>query len=348
MKWNHIIVAPQKSVLHALRIIDNGAMQIALVVDGEQRLLGTITDGDIRRGILKGVSLEESVVTIMNSNPIVGYAGETQEQLIKRMILSRIRHLPVVNHRNQLVDFEIYQDITTFEEKENAVVIMAGGLGTRLRPLTDRCPKPLLRVGGKPLLETILDNFKMQGFRKFYFSVNYKADMIINYFGNGSSFGVDIHYLHESERMGTAGALTLLPGKQTAPLIVMNGDLLTKINYSHLLQFHHDQNSHATMCLRDYELQIPYGVVEVDQQKLIGLKEKPIYRYFVNAGIYVLNPEVLDLLPQNTYFDMTYLFEKLIAQNYETSAFPIREYWIDIGKLDDFDRANSDFTEVFG
>lgn len=224
---------------------------------------------------------------------------------------------------------------------------MAGGLGRRLQPLTNECPKPLLKVGGKPILEIILENFVEQGFNRFHIAVNYKAEMIESYFGNGSRWGIDLSYLREHERMGTAGALSLLPGGLTQPLIVMNGDLLTRINFRQLLSFHAEHHAQATMCVRDYDFQIPYGVVKIEKHRLTGIEEKPVHHCFVSAGIYVLQPDVISLIPRNTFFDMPDLFAEMIRQQKETAVFPIREYWLDIGRMDDFERAVGEYERHF-
>jgi NDP-sugar pyrophosphorylase family protein len=232
-------------------------------------------------------------------------------------------------------------------ERENWVVLMAGGLGTRLAPLTDNCPKPLLKVGNKPILETIIENFISHGFKRFYLSVNYKAEMIEEYFGDGSRWGAEIRYLREDKKMGTAGALGLIPEPLTQPFLVMNGDLLTKVNFSQLLNFHQEQNAHATMCVREYDFQVPYGVVSVDKHRIKSIEEKPVHRFFVNAGIYVLDPEAVSLIPADMPYDMTSLFEQMTANEREVIAFPVREYWLDIGHRDDFERAAGDFARIF-
>jgi NDP-sugar pyrophosphorylase family protein len=231
--------------------------------------------------------------------------------------------------------------------RDNWVVLMAGGLGSRLRPLTDECPKPMLRVGNKPLLETIIETFIEQGFRRFFISVNYMADTIKEYFGDGSRWGAEIQYLEETSRLGTAGALSLLPEKPQAPLLVMNGDLLTKINFRQLLDFHREHHAQGTMCVREYEFQVPYGVVKMDHHRITGFEEKPIQRYFVNAGIYVLEPQALQHIPHGVFFDMPSLFQTLMADRQEAVVFPIREYWLDIGHMADYDRANGEFARNF-
>jgi NDP-sugar pyrophosphorylase family protein len=231
---------------------------------------------------------------------------------------------------------------------ENWAVLMLGGLGERLGSLTRDCPKPLLKVGNKPILETILEQLIDFGFYRFYFIVNYKAKMIKDYFGDGSKWGITIHYLQEKKKMGTAGGLKLISEKLSHPVFVMNGDLLTTLNFRKLLKFHAEMKAQATMCVRQCEIEIPYGVVQVKNQLLVDIVEKPFHQIFVSTGIYVLEPNVLDCIPENSFYDMPNLFQTLIAKNNNVAAFPLQEeYWVDIGKLDDLNRANAEFNEVF-
>ncbi len=347
-EWQQILVTQDVTIRDTLQIIDSSAMQIALVVDEENRLLGTVTDGDIRRGILKEIMLDEPVKRVMNPHPTVAKSFERRDIVLAVMKLKRLNHIPVIDDDGRVIQVETLQDLIQAEVKDNIVVLMAGGLGARLRPLTNECPKPLLKVGGKPVLETILENFMEYGFKKFYLSVNYKADMIEEYFGNGSSRGIQIDYIHEDKQLGTAGALSLLPEKPNQPLLVMNGDLLTKVNFQQLIDFHSVHQAQATMCVREYNFQVPYGVVKMEKHRLTGIDEKPIKRFFVNAGIYVLEPSALNLIPQNQFFDMPNLFNKIIDNQGETTVFPIREYWMDIGQMNDYEQANGEFNEVFG
>jgi NDP-sugar pyrophosphorylase family protein len=224
---------------------------------------------------------------------------------------------------------------------------MAGGLGTRLGALTKDCPKPLLRVGNKPLMETIIDSCKEYGFTKFYITVNYKAEMLQAYFGDGSRWGVQIQYIKETSRMGTAGALSLLPERIDQPILVMNADVLTKVNLQQLIEFHLDHEAAATVCVREYDFQVPYGVVKINKHRLFEIEEKPIHRFFVSAGVYVLNPETIHLIPKNEFYDMPVLLKKLIEMQKETVVFPIREYWLDIGRMDDYERANGEYSDIF-
>lgn len=346
-KWLNLIVPPTEKIIDVLKILDENSKQIALVADQNLELLGTVTDGDVRRGLLNGLSLEEPVERVMNKTPITVQLNDDKSYTLKLMEEKKIHQIPVVDEKYRLVDIKLIEDFLQKPKRENWVVLMAGGLGTRLRPLTNDVPKPLLKVGNKPILETIIENFKEQGFYKFILSVNYKAELIQEYFGDGASFGVQIKYIVEYTRLGTAGALSLLEEKPENPIIVMNGDLLTKVNFNYLLDFHYNNNSTATMGVREYEYQVPYGVVNVKNHKLLSIEEKPIHHFFVSAGIYVLNPETLNYIPSNTFYDMPTLFEKLISKKKNTTAFPIREYWLDIGQLPDFEKANHEYLEVF-
>jgi NDP-sugar pyrophosphorylase family protein len=256
------------------------------------------------------------------------------------MKTKQLRQIPVLDEDRRVVGLEVWDELVEIRERDNLVVFMAGGLGTRLHPLTKDRPKPLLKVGNKPVLETILDNCKAYGFHRFVIAVNYKAEMVQEYFGDGSRWGVNISYLREEKRLGTAGALGLLSERPIQPILVMNADVLTKVNLQQLMNFHTDHRSIATMCVREYDFQVPYGVVKIDRHCLLAIEEKPISRFFVNAGIYVLEPEVLDLVGRDEQIDMPTVFEKVISLRREVVAFPIREYWLDIGKMDDYERAN--------
>ncbi|WP_433595876.1 nucleotidyltransferase family protein [Lysinibacillus xylanilyticus] len=345
-QWQKTLVNHNHTLLDTMKIIDDSSLQFAVVVDEEQHLLGTVTDGDIRRGILRGEGLNETITSIMNPNPISARRGQKYHKYKQLMKSKMLKQLPIVDDKNRIINILFADNIETSLNK-NTVVLMLGGLGTRLRPLTNDVPKPMLRVGNKPILETIIEGFKQYGYTDFIFSVNYKKEVIQEYFQNGEPFDVTIEYIEEDKKMGTAGALSLLKNRPTKPFFVMNGDLLTQINFDQLMQFHMEHKSVATMCVREYEYQIPYGVIETDGTDLVTIKEKPIHRSFVNAGIYVLNPDVLDYIPQNKFYDMPSLFEKLIEVNHKTSVFPIREYWLDIGQVDEFKRADNEYTKIF-
>lgn len=343
-----ILISPSTTILDAIQAIEKGALQIALVVDEDRRLLGTVTDGDIRRGLLRGVGLDQPVAQVMNAKPhsVPATAGRDGALALMRQLL--IHQVPVVDAQGRITGLEWLDQLVQPPTADTWVVLMLGGLGTRLRPLTEDVPKPMLPVGGRPLVETIIRNFVDQGYRRFFFSVNYKAEMFRDYFGDGARFNAEIDYLVEDKRLGTAGALSLLPERPKGPVIVMNGDLLTSINFEHLLTFHHEHKALATLSVREYSFQVPYGVVTTEGAHLTAIVEKPVQNFFVNAGIYVISPEALDLIPADQFFDMPQLFDKILAAKGGASVFPIREYWLDIGRFDDLERARTEFDRVFG
>lgn len=346
--WEKALISPGISIAKAIRVIDETALQIALVVDERGRLLGTVTDGDIRRALLKHPDLEDAVGRIMNTRPCFIYEGQSRDQALLLMGSRKVRQIPVLGPDRRVVGLETADQLLNPPQKDNWVMLMAGGMGRRLHPITASCPKPLLKVGDKPILETILENFVEQGFHNYYFSIHYKGEMIRQHFGDGSRWGVEIHYLYENRRLGTAGALSLLPERPEKPLLLMNGDILTRVGFGRLLDFHSQSLTAATACIKEQCNQIPYGVVSFEKNRLQKIEEKPRKCFFINAGLYVLNPEVLDLVPVDTYLDIPDLFQSLLHNGKEIAVFPIREYWIDIGRLDDYEKANSEFTEVFG
>lgn len=345
--WRKILVSPETPIVEALGILGQGALQIVLVVDSDTRLLGTVTDGDVRTAILSGVSLEEPVNRIMCPTPTTAALEDDVDTILATMRRRDILHLPLLDEEGRVIGLHNLKDFLAPRGYPNLVVLMAGGLGSRLMPLTEECPKPLLCVGGKPILQIILENFVNCGFRRFAISVNYKAEMLERHFGDGSAWGAHIEYLREPMRLGTAGALTLLPQRPAEPFLVMNGDLLTKLNFANLLSFHEQHAAQATMCIRQYDFQIPYGVVRTKGHKLLGVVEKPVHRFFVNAGIYAFDPDVLDFVPNGRFFDMTELFGTLVKRGVSTAAFPLREYWLDIGQMQDYQRASGDYAKHF-
>jgi len=345
--WRETIVKPDSSVHDTIKRIDEGSVQIALVVGEGGRLLGTVTDGDVRRALLRGVTLESSVLEVMNKNPTLARSDSEREAILALMQSRGLHHVPIVDDAGIVVGLEVLDELLKAPSRDNWIVLMAGGVGTRLRPLTDICPKPMLQIGERPILEHILDGFISHGYSRFFFSVNYLAEVIEKYFGDGSRWGVRIEYLKEHDQLGTAGALSLLPKRPSQPMFVMNSDLLTKVNFNSLLDFHESHRAVATMCVRHYEYQIPYGVVALDGHRLLAIEEKPKQRCFVSAGIYVLDPQVLDFVVPGRYLDMPSLFETLIDAGHPTAVFPLREYWLDIGRVEDFYQANGDFETRF-
>lgn len=345
--FKKILISPHITIHEALSLLDETALRILLVVDNEQKLQGTITDGDIRRGLLTGLTIEDGVSSIIFDNPTVGFVNESNSEIVKKATSKKLHQIPIVDAEFRVVGLKEIDELIRSEIKPNKVIIMAGGLGTRLHPLTKDIPKPLLKVGDKPILETIVSRLASYGFINVVMCVNYKAKMIQDYFGDGSNFGVNIEYILEKERMGTAGALSLLTAKPEEPFFVMNGDILTNINFENLLDYHQSNQAKATMCVRDYNFHVPYGVVKVEGNQIKSIEEKPEFKFFVSAGIYMLSPETIKYLPKNEYFDMPELFEKLILKNQPTISFPIHEYWLDIGQVQEFEQANREYKRVF-
>lgn len=353
LNWQKILINPSLSILDALEIIDRGTLRLGLVVDEERRLLGVVTDGDVRRGLLRKIGLDAPVVRVMSSQPVVARIDESREGILARMRAQDLYHIPVVDAQGRVVRLETLQELSQPGRRENWVVIMAGGLGSRLGSLTEHCPKPLLTIGSRPILEIIIEGFLAFGFHRFFLSVNYKKKMIQDHFGDGSRWGAEIGYLEEEGRMGTAGSLALLPRVGTLPadpFFVINGDLLTKIDFARLLDYHQEHAVQATLCVRRIEETIPYGVVKLDRKRpslLSEIQEKPVVSNFINAGIYLLSPEVLSLITPGSPLDMPELLTRLLKQGQSVAAFPFLEYWLDIGRLTDWQQACRDYEEIF-
>lgn len=345
--WKKTLISPQLTLRDALLAINESTSQIAIVVDEHRRLLGTLTDGDARRGLLRGLTLSDPVTEVMHFNPIFARITDSRDSVIALMQEKGLHQIPMVDADNVVIGLEVVDDFLVTRTRENLVIIMAGGLGTRLKELTQNTPKPMLPVGSKPLLETILLYFASQGFRKFYLAVNYKAEKIEAHFGDGSKFGLEIRYLHECKPMGTAGGLSLLPEMPNTPFIVTNADLLTNQDFDDLVRQHTETGADATIAVRSYEMQVPFGVVHEDNGWIQAIVEKPLHRFTVSAGIYVLSPQVLSLIPQNSFFDMPSLFEEMFRVGMHARCHPIDGYWLDIGRLDDYRQANIDFAKVF-
>jgi dTDP-glucose pyrophosphorylase/predicted transcriptional regulator len=341
------VVSEDTALIETLRRIDQGNLQLALV-ERDGKIVGTVTDGDVRRALLGGIGLDASVERVMNRSPIVAPVGISNAAALTLMRRHSIHQLPIVDAEGRVTEVKLIDDLAAVQPSDHWVVLMAGGLGSRLKPLTDETPKPLIRVGDKPILETVLTGFVKAGFGKFFIAINYKAQMIREYFGDGSAWGVDISYLEERDRLGTAGALSLLPERPTQPFFVMNGDLLTTVNFDQMLKYHREQRAFTTVCVREHTITVPFGVVDFDDHRLLGIREKPTQKFFVNAGVYLLDPGVLDHLSPDVAVDMPSLIGATIAQGKTSVVFPLREYWIDVGRLDDLQRASDEFQRIFG
>jgi len=341
--WQDVVVGPLTGLDQALRIIDNSRVQAAIVVDDKFRLLGLITDGDVRRAILKGFGLSTPCNEIMNPNPKTVMVGASRDLMLSIMRNEVLHLLPIVNSKKILCGLVTFNELVGATKRENTVVLMAGGRGERLRPLTDHRPKPMLLVGGSPILESIIKEFVSQGFGDFVISVNYMSETIKDYFGDGSNMGVNISYIEEQRPLGTAGSLGLLQGDPSVSVIVMNADTLTSLRFDEILDFHEGEKAVATMVVREWEYQVPYGVVAQVNNEISGLREKPVEKYIVNSGIYVLSPEAFKSIESNRFLDMTSLFEILILQGKRTMSFKAHDYLLDIGRLEEYEQAQRDW-----
>lgn len=341
--WRKTLIKEDATLVDALQVIDSEALRVALVVDDDHCLLGVITDGDIRRAILQNMPLSTVVAEVMSRSPITAQECATKSQLSELMKSADVLAIPILRGQ-RVVGLEVFTPSPEQRKYKNPVFIMAGGFGTRLRPLTDSCPKPMLEIDGIPMLERVIQSFIKAGYEYFYISTHYMPELIQQHFGDGSRLSVTIQYVHESAPLGTGGALGLLPTDlpDDLPVIMMNGDILTNIDFTRLLEFHNQNSADATMCVREYDYQIPYGVITGNGNKVTGMVEKPTHRFFVNAGIYVLSPNLIRSVSRNEKIDMPTLLERRIAEHRTVLMFPVHEYWLDIGRMDDFKRAQTD------
>lgn len=334
------LLAPDATVQQAIRSLETSALQIVLVAAADGVLLGTLTDGDIRRGLLRGLDLNSPIDQIFYREPLVVPPQLSRDIVLQLMRANKIRQLPIVDEERRVIGLHLWDELMIPGKRPNLMVIMAGGRGERLRPHTENCPKPLLPVSGKPMLEHILERAKQEGFQHFVLAVHYLGHMIEEYFGDGSRWQVKIDYLRENSPLGTAGAIGLLNPRPTVPFLVTNGDVLTDIHYGELLDFHCRHGASATMAVRMYEWQHPFGVVRTKGVDITGFEEKPVSRSHINAGIYVLEPSVLDVLNAGEHCDMPALFGRLQNMTARTIVYPMHEPWLDIGRVTDYDAAN--------
>lgn len=354
-RLDKVCVLPDRPLREAMRVMDEAGLGIVLVTDEVRNLLGTVTDGDIRRAILANADLDVSAGRFVKEKhnpvypePISAAVGTDHRSLLRLMRERTLHHLPLLDAEGRVVDLITLDDLIAPPEPPMKAVIMAGGLGKRLRPLTETTPKPLLPVGGRPLLARTLDRLRDAGIRDVSLSMFYKPDKFIEHFKNGEDYGVHLQYIHEERPLGTAGALGLLDVPDE-PLLVINGDIVTNVDFSAMLKFHRAHDAVLTIAVRKYEFSVPYGVVECDGIRVKTLIEKPVYSSFVNAGIYLLEPTVFEFIPRPTpnggRLDMTDLICRLIEDGLVVVGFPIHEYWLDVGQIADYDRANSDARE---
>jgi len=343
-----LFVSPAHSIREAMECVDQGSCGIALVVDQERRLLGTITDGDVRRAVLAHIDLELPISVILANKidtnypkPVTASPETDRKALIALMHKYFLRQIPILDNDGGVVDLVMLDDLIPTQDLPLQAVIMAGGLGTRLRPLTEDLPKPMLPVGGKPLMELLIEQLRQVGIRRVNVTTHYKPEKISDHFGDGSSFGVELNYVNEDKPLGTGGALGLID-TPTEPILVINGDILTQVDFRAMLAYHQEQRAVMTIAVRQYDIKIPYGVIECEGSRVCALKEKPQMHFLVNAGVYLLEPIVYEFIRNGEHFNMTDLIQWLIDSDHIVASFPIIEYWLDIGQHEDYQQAQED------
>ncbi len=344
--WRKALLKTKATLHQAICCLDESSLQIVIVVDEDGRLLGTLTDGDIRRGLLRGLEMTSTVESIIHREPLVVPPQWGRDTVLQLMQANKVHQLPVVDDNRFVVGLHLWDELLAPIKRSNVMVIMAGGRGTRLGAHTENCPKPLLPIGGKPMLEHIIERAKAEGFEHFVLAIHYLGQMIEDHFGDGRKLRVKIEYLRENAPLGTAGALGLLRTRPTDPFLVTNGDVLTDIRYGELLDFHIRHNSSATMAVRLHEWQHPFGVVKTNGVDIIGFEEKPVARSHINAGIYVLEPNVLDSVDLNKHCDMPTLFARVQDKQARTVVYPMHEPWLDVGRPDDLEKARNQHTPI--
>ena len=335
-KWKGTLLSLNATIEDVLKNLNKTGLRISLIINEKQEFQGTVTDGDIRKALVEGVDQKTSIQKIINRNAFIVSPEIKPEIVLQLMIKNKVQQIPVVNEVKKISGLYFWDEVISQKKITNTMVIMAGGKGTRLGKYTKNCPKPLLPVNGKPMLEQIIDRAKLQGFERFIISINYLGQMIEDYFGNGEKWNVKIDYIKEDQPLGTAGSLSLLFPKPEHPFIVSNCDIVTDINYGELLNFHYDHKAVATMAVRMHEWKNPYGVVVTKGIDIIDFEEKPIIRSNINAGVYVLEPSVIDDIEKDKNFDMPNLFEKLKKKNQKTIVYPVHEPWLDVGRQEDY------------
>lgn len=335
------------TIKQALEVIDKNLTGAALITNDDNQIVGIITDGDIRRALLREHNIKDSIEGIYCKNFKYADCFESKKKIKEFMLNYKIRQIPVLDKEKRLVDLYFIDDMLSYDEKDNYVFIPAGGLGTRLRPLTDTIPKPMVKLQDKPILEHTIEQFREYGFRNFMISLNYRGDIIENYFGDGKRFGVNIEYVKESIKLGTAGSIALGREKLQKSFIVINGDILTGIDFDAFLNHHLKNEFDITVGVRNYEIKVPYGVMVTDDLLIKSVEEKPTYNFYINSGIYAINPEMIKYIPENEYYDMTDLINNLVERKHKSGVYQITEYWNDIGQIEDYRRANEDVKKFF-
>ncbi len=343
--WRATLLKLGSTIEQAIQSLENSRAQIVLAVSENNKLAGTLTDGDIRRAFLRGAKLQTYIDNLINRKPLVVPPEITRDFVLQLMTINKIHQLPIVNENNEVLGIHLLDYLIEPVHIPNIMIIMAGGKGSRLYPHTEKCPKPMLEVNGKPILEHIIERAKAKGFQNFFISLHHLGHVIQDYFGNGDKLGIKIDYLQEDFPLGTAGCLSILPTTPKLPFVITNGDVLSDINYNELLDYHLKHDADGTMSVRQHEIQNQFGVVHTKGIKIDGFEEKPKYTSYVNAGIYVLKPDSLKLLNYKQHCDMPTLFERIKENNGLTIVYPIHEPWLDVGRQEDLTNARQIYSQ---
>ena len=337
LKTNLPILSPESSLREGLEVLDTKGLEIGLVCQGEN-LVGIFTDGDVRRALLRGAKLGGSVMEVVQTTFTSVEPTLSRAEVLDLMKARRFKQIPVVDERGHFLGLHTLDELLGTHPKGNPVLIFCGGLGTRLRPLTETIPKPMLKIAGRPILERLLLHLVGQGFRQFYFATHYLPEIIESHFGDGTQFGCRIDYLQEEKPLGTGGALRLLP-PQTLPILAMNGDLVTQFNPNRMLEYHHETGNHLTIGTTNHIHDVPFGVLALDEDQVLGIQEKPRLVFNVSAGIYILSPDIPRLIEPGASIPITWVIQKCLESKTRVGRFIIDDEWADIGRHEELNRA---------
>lgn len=345
--WRNVVINEDVSILEATKVLNEGHLRIVLIIDKDFHLVGVISDSDIRRAVLNRISFEKTVCEIMVRSPVIAFTSNTDEEILELMKRTTFYEIPILDRNGKLVGLKCMEDILEPEPINNLVVIMAGGLGERLHPHTKVIPKPLIKIGDKPVLFILLDRLIECGFNNFVISISYKGEMIKKAVLDVEEYAPKVKFIEEEKRLGTAGALHFLEEKPDKSFLVINADLLTHVDYRAMLRLHSMENNDITIGIKEGRFQIPYGVVDLNSTKIVGLQEKPEHTYFINSGIYILNHDIIDGVPCNQFYDMTTMINEMSKNGKQIGSFPVHEYWLDIGTPEELLKAKKDYPIHF-
>ncbi len=346
-KWKKAIVSKETKISEVINALNEAGTRIILICENKKQLIGVVGDSDIRRALLRNISLDDEIHTIMTKNPSVAYEWDSKDDILNLMKNQQKFEIPILNILNEVCDLKVINELLDAQPLNNQVVLMAGGLGTRLHPITKEIPKPLVPINGKPIIQILIDSLAKSGLNNIHVAINYKGHMIKDFL-NDVSIDSNISFIEEKKRLGTAGALSLIENIPVDPMFVLNSDILTTIDYNKMLDFHNKNRNAMTVAVKREKIIIPFGVIEIENERVQSVHEKPEQFYFANVGVYIINPELISLIPEDQYYDMPSLINKALEYNKRIGSFLVHEYWKDIGKHDELEKAQVDIIEKLG